>query len=107
MQSQVSRARRTDDAVLRKACAGGRLARLAWALLLVLVAATVVAVSPVGAVGQEIADADALEVRIVARRVVSERVEFALQQREADADWGSRLLPQRRLFPWGPRKGAG
>ena len=105
MQSQVSRARRTDDAVLRKACAGGRLARLAWALLLVLVAATVVAVSPVGAVGQEIADADALEVRIVARRVVSERVEFALQQREADADWGSRLLPQRRLFPLGTTQG--
>ena len=105
MQLQVSRARRTDDAVLRKACAGGRLARLAWALLLVLVAATVVAVSPVGVVGQEIADADALEVRIVARRVASERVEFALQQREPDADWGSRLLPRQRLFPLGTTQG--
>ena len=105
MQSQVARARRTDGAVLRNACAGGRLARLAWALLVVLVAAAVVAVSPVGVVGQEIADADALEVRIVARRVASERVEFALQQREADADWGSRLLPRQRLFPLGTTQG--
>ncbi len=46
-----------------------------------------------------------LDVRIVARRVVSGRVEFALQQRESDGEWGARLLPRQRFFPEGTRVG--
>ena len=39
------------------------------------------------------------EVRIVARRLVSGRVEFGLQQRRGDAAWGDRQLPRVRFFP--------
>ena len=39
------------------------------------------------------------EVRIVARRLDDGRVEFALQQRQADDSWGDRQLPRARLFP--------
>ena len=35
----------------------------------------------------------------MARRLVTERVEFALQQQESDGDWGARLLPRQRFFP--------
>ena len=38
-------------------------------------------------------------VRIVARRLDSGRVEFGLQQRQADESWGERLLPRVRFFP--------
>ena len=44
------------------------------------------------------AEGDAV-VRITARRVADERVEFALQQRQPDDTWGDRLLPRQRLFP--------
>ena len=40
-----------------------------------------------------------VEVRIVARTAASDRVEFALQERQPDDSWGERLLPSRRLFP--------
>ena len=40
-------------------------------------------------------------VRIVARRVAGDRVEFGLQQRDADGLWGKRLLPSARYFPPG------
>ena len=38
------------------------------------------------------------EVRIVARKLVDGRIEFALQQREANG-WGERILPASRKFP--------
>ena len=44
-----------------------------------------------------------IEVRIVARRLSSGRVEFALQQPLTDGGWSSRLLPARRFFPTGAR----
>ena len=40
-----------------------------------------------------------LQVRITARRHTDGRIEFALQQRQADDSWGARLLPTRRFFP--------
>ena len=40
-----------------------------------------------------------LQVRITARLLDNGRIEFALQQRQADGDWGERLLPVRRFFP--------
>ena len=40
-----------------------------------------------------------LVVRIVARNVADGRVEFGLQQRQADDSWGARLLPSVRFFP--------
>ena len=39
------------------------------------------------------------EVRISAQRVDGDRVEFALQQRNADGEWSERILPARRFFP--------
>ena len=39
------------------------------------------------------------EVRITARRIDDGRTEFALQQRDADGQWGERQLPARRFFP--------
>ena len=39
------------------------------------------------------------EVRISAQRVEGGRVEFALQQRNTDSEWGERMLPARRFFP--------
>lgn len=39
------------------------------------------------------------EVRISAQRVDDGRVEFALQQRNADGEWSDRMLPNRRFFP--------
>ena len=38
-------------------------------------------------------------VRITARKVADGRIEFALQQRQADNSWGQRLLPSKRFFP--------
>ena len=38
-------------------------------------------------------------VRIVARRLEDSRVEFGLQRRGSDGEWGERLLPSRRFFP--------
>ena len=44
-------------------------------------------------------DAEGAEVRITARRLADDRIEFALQEREADEEWGERLLPRARFFP--------
>ena len=44
-------------------------------------------------------DAAGTEVRITAQRLADGRTEFALQQREADDEWGERLLPRARFFP--------
>ena len=46
-----------------------------------------------------------VEVRIVARRLDGGRVEFGLQQRGSDGEWGERLLPSRRFFPSGATVG--
>ena len=44
-------------------------------------------------------DAAGTEVRITAQRLADGRTEFALQEREADGEWGERLLPPARFFP--------
>ena len=51
--------------------------------------------SPVA--GQE--SADGVEVRIVARKLDTGRIEFGLQQRQPDDTWGDRQLPNVRFFP--------
>ena len=38
-------------------------------------------------------------VRIVARRLADDRIEFAVQQQLSDGAWGERVLPARRFFP--------
>ena len=40
-----------------------------------------------------------LEVRVAAQLLADGRMEFALQEREADGEWGERRLPTRRIFP--------
>ena len=50
---------------------------------------------PAGAAAQQAGD----EVRIVARLLADDRIEFALQQRHSNDSWGDRLLPTRRFFP--------
>ena len=44
-------------------------------------------------------DAEGAEVRITAQRLADGRIEFALQEREADGEWSERLLPRVRFFP--------
>ena len=44
-------------------------------------------------------DVPAGEVRIVARKLESGRIEFGLQQRQTNTTWGDRQLPQVRFFP--------
>ena len=44
-------------------------------------------------------DAEGTEVRITAQRLADDRIEFALQERDADGAWGERLLPRARFFP--------
>ena len=39
------------------------------------------------------------EVRIVARKLASGRIEFGLQQRNPDNTWATRQLPRVRFFP--------
>ena len=53
---------------------------------------------PSAVTGQE-TDVGELEVRIVARKLESGRVEFGLQQRHTDNTWGNRQLPNTRFFP--------
>ena len=65
------------------------------AALLCVLGATVVA-SP--AVAQD-RGADAVEVRITARKLADGKVEFGLQQRQGANTWGDRQLPDVRLFP--------
>ena len=69
---------------------------IAAASLVAVLGGAVVAV-PVTA--QDITTGDDAEVRIVARRLESGRVEFGLQQRQADNSWGNRQLPRVRFFP--------
>ena len=38
---------------------------------------------------------------MAAQRLADDRMEFALQEREADGSWGARRLPTRRMFPAG------
>ena len=40
-----------------------------------------------------------LEVRVAAQLLADGRMEFALQERQANGDWGERRLPTRRIFP--------
>ena len=104
MKSQLCFGSKAVGVVARMVGVGrslGRSGRLSLAVLVAAtaLAATLVAISPAGVEGQEGSDAGDVQVRIVARRVVSERVEFGLQQRESDGGWGARLLPRQRFFP--------
>ena len=45
------------------------------------------------------------EIRVAARLLADGRMEFAAQQRNADGEWGERLLPRARFFPASPRLG--
>ena len=45
------------------------------------------------------------EVRVAARLLVDGRMEFALQERGPDGEWGERQLPRRRFFPANARVG--
>ena len=46
-----------------------------------------------------------LEVRVAAQLLADGRMEFALQEREADGTWGERRLPRGRFFPADTRVG--
>ena len=110
MRSQVGFASQAFGVVARISPPRGSLVRSGRLVLVVLIAvtalaATLVAASPAGVEGQEGSDVADLEVRIVARRLAGERVEFALQQREPDGGWGARLLPRQRFFPLGTFEG--
>ena len=69
------------------------------------VTATTTRAPPASDAGVGITDGDEFDVRIVARRVPSGRVEFALQQQEPDGGWSRRLLPSQRFFPLDTRVG--
>ena len=75
---------------------GGR-ARVAGVAVVALVALVSTATVSSVAAAQETAGQD--EVRIVARLLANEKVEFGLQQRQADDSWGDRRLPRVRFFP--------
>ena len=45
------------------------------------------------------ADGGSDEVRIVARKLADDRIEFGLQHRNVDDSWGDRRLPSSRFFP--------
>ena len=74
--------------------ARGHLACVAAAALLAVVGGAVVSSA---VAGQE--TADGTEVRIVARKLDTGRIEFGLQQRQPDDTWGDRQLPNVRFFP--------
>ena len=46
-----------------------------------------------------------VEVRIATRLIADGRMEFALQERQADGEWGERRLPRSRFFPAGAAVG--
>ena len=71
-----------------------RRACVAAAALLAIVSSAVVASPAAGQAAEEGA-----EVRIVARKLPNDRVEFGLQQRHSDGTWGDRQLPRVRFFP--------
>ena len=77
-------------------CRVGR-ARVAGVAVVALVALVSTATVSSVAAAQETAGQD--EVRIVARLLANEKVEFGLQQRQADDSWGDRRLPRVRFFP--------
>ncbi|MCE2532047.1 MAG: hypothetical protein J4F44_06225 [Acidimicrobiia bacterium] len=68
-------------------------------IAVLLGALAVFATTPAVVGAQIVVDGGGVEVRIVARRVAGERVEFGLQQQEVNGDWGERLLPRQRFFP--------
>ena len=70
-------------------------------LAVLVLAAGVVAVPAIAGAQQSVEEAEAPEVRIVARRLDGGRVEFAMQRLGGSGDWGERLLPSRRFFPPG------
>ena len=70
-----------------------------------VLAAGVTAISATAGGQQLVAETEALEVRIVARRVESGRVEFAMQHVGGSGEWGERMLPARRFFPTSARVG--
>ena len=72
--------------------------------VLVLVAG-VAAIPATAGAQQSAAEAEAPEVRIVARRLESGRVEFAMQHLGGGGEWGERTLPSRRFFPTTARVG--
>ena len=71
--------------------------RLACVAAACLLAASIVAVVSAAAGGQD--SESGVVVRIVARKAPDGRVEFGLQQRQADASWGEQMLPPQRFFP--------
>ena len=72
--------------------------RRAGAAIIALLAVLGGAVVSTAAAAQEAATED-VEVRIVARKLDSGRVEFGLQQRQSDDTWGDRQFPRVRFFP--------
>ena len=72
-------------------------ARVVGVAVVALVALVSTATVSSVAAAQETAGQD--EVRIVARLLANEKVEFGLQQRQADDSWGDRRLPRVRFFP--------
>ena len=49
--------------------------------------------------------APGIEVRVAAQRLADDRMEFALQERQADGEWAERRLPRSRYFPADARVG--
>ena len=80
------------DTTSRPKC-GRRCARVVVALAVCLLGTVLVAAHP--ATAQESVTGD---VRVAARSVGGDRVEFAVQQRDGDG-WGQRVLPSSRFFP--------
>ena len=72
---------------------GRRYARVGVALAVCLFGAVLFASHPATAQESDVGD-----VRVAARSVAGDRIEFAVQQRDGDG-WGQRVLPASRLFP--------
>ena len=73
--------------------------RHAGVAILALLAVLSGAVVSTAVAAQEAVDAGDAEIRIVARKLDTDRIEFGLQQRQADDSWGTRQLPRVRFFP--------
>ncbi|MCY3807561.1 MAG: hypothetical protein OXG91_13940, partial [bacterium] len=86
---------------MRRSSIAQRFVRPAAAVLIAVL--TVSAIPSAGSAQEGVEEsaggASEVDVRIVARRLDDGRVEFGLQQRDADGSWGERLLPSRRFFP--------
>ena len=109
MDPVASLASRAVGAVAAVLGARGSAARLWRVALVVVVAALVVGATPGGVGGQDRDDnAGEVEVRIVARRVAGERVEFALQQQASlTVVGGSACCRGSGSSRWGPGWDAG